>query len=190
MRINGIKQIVGLSNKTVVENIVGVIAKVRKPIVNKPGSRDKTRQAIVVKDNSGTMDVLVWGGNWTNDVIGKSITIKSGMVSEFRGKKRLTAFDRNVEIKKPSNLPKKETKYQEEKKYSIGTNAARRSLAYPKQNYIPEINSEPISTLSNLLVKCFDAVYKELKKAGYNDISLEEIGKMARAVFLEIMNYE
>lgn len=48
-----IKEILGSANKTVIENIVGVVAKVRKPIVNKPGSKDATRQGIVVKDATG-----------------------------------------------------------------------------------------------------------------------------------------
>jgi len=160
---------------TVVENIEGTIGKIEKAIMNKPGSKDKTRQRILLKDDTGTIDVLVWGGNYTNAIVGKTMTIKSAMVSEFQGKKILTVFDKNIaigksatKVLKPSLLPKRQPYIK------VKTN----------QGYIAK--DEIIFDLSRLLVKCFDAVYKELKKENYTDIPVQEVEKMGATIFLTI----
>ena len=108
-----LKQIAPLDDKTIVENIVGIIEKVGKAIVNKPGSKNKTRQRVWLKDDTGTVDVLVWDGNYTNDIVGRTMTLKSAMVSEYKGKKKLSVFDKNIalgesvaKISKPVPLPK------------------------------------------------------------------------------------
>lgn len=148
-----IKAILPLANKTVVENIVGTIDKIEKPIINKPGSKDKTRQRVLLKDDTADIDVLVWGGNYTNDIVGKTIAINSAMVSEFQGKKRLTAGRPSIKEK-------------------------------TSQNYIAK--DKIIFDLSKLLVKCFDAVYKQLKTEGYTDIPVQEVEKMGATIFLTI----
>ncbi len=169
-----IKEILGLADKTVVEDINGVVTKVEKAVVNKPGSRDATRQRILVKDNTGAISVLVWGGNYTDDIIGKTITIKSAMVSEFQGKKRLTAFDRNIGIDKSAKISRLS---ESSKKYaSIKEKGG--------QDYIGK--DKIIFDLSRILVKCFDAVYKELKKEKYDDVPVQEVEKMAATIFLTI----
>lgn len=169
-----IKEILGLADKTVVEDIGGVITKVEKAVVNKPGSRDATRQRILVKDNTGAIAVLVWGGNYREDIIGKTITIKSGMVSEFRGEKRLTVFDKNIDIERPAKI-------------SMAPNLSKGQASIKEkggQDYIGK--DKIIFDLSKLLVKCFDAVYKELKKEKYDDVPVQEVEKMGTTIFLTI----
>ena len=170
-----LKQILPLANKTVVENITGTIDKIEKAIINKPGSKDKTRQRLLLKDDTGAINVLVWGGNYTSDIVGRTMTIKSAMVSEFQGKKRLTVFDKNIEINKSATKPSKpplSPKGQPSIKEKVS------------QDYIAK--DKIIFDLSKLLVKCFDAVYKELKKENYTDIPVQEVEKMGATIFLTI----
>lgn len=170
-----LKKIATLDDKTMVENIIGTIEKAGKVIINKPGSKDKTRQRVLLKDDTGTVDVLVWGGNYTNDIVGRTMTLKSAMVSEYRGKKKLSVFDKNIALgesvtkaSKPSPVLKSQPSNKVE----------------TDQGYIDR--DDIVFDLSRLLVKCFDSVYKELKEKNYTDVPVQEVEKMAATVFLTI----
>ncbi|MBU4346417.1 MAG: hypothetical protein KKH29_03705 [Candidatus Omnitrophica bacterium] len=169
-----VKNILALADKTIIANIDAVVAKVRKPIATKPGSRDKTRQSIVIEDDSGRVDVIIWGGDYKENIVGQRIGLRSAMVGSYKGRKRLTVFDKNIDINKYAKISRSSTL--SEKQVPIEEKDS--------QDYIAK--DKIIFDLSKLLVKCFDAVYKELKKEKYVDVPVQEVEKMGATIFLTI----
>ena len=82
-----VSEILALAKGTKLENVTGIFAKI-SPF--RKTATGKIRQTALLQDNTGEINIVIWGGKLDKFLYGSLFNIKEAYVDEYNTKKRLT----------------------------------------------------------------------------------------------------
>jgi len=89
-----VQELMELDKGVKITEVTGVLSKIG---AGKTTATGKIRQTAMLEDNTGEMQVTVWGGKIDKFLFGSIFTIKEGYIDEYAGAKRITV-NKNADI--------------------------------------------------------------------------------------------
>ena len=89
-----VAEILALAKGTKIENLTGVFSKIG---AFRKTATGKIRQSGVLQDNTGEVQLVIWGGQIDKFLFGSVFNIKAAYVDEYNRKKRLT-INKNEDV--------------------------------------------------------------------------------------------